>query len=188
LGPTAWQAPISGRLVIAGDHIFAYASDGIYRLDSETLSAERLYQVPRSSPSLGDMVALPDGGLLIAHQDVFDRRLIALNDDGTLHWQRSYSGILRGRQSLLMLDGRPFLVSQNNTTSSADETAIYSIDLSSAELARIFTGGSRDAIAEPASAFAVGDDRILVSVGGGRLVMLDTGLALEAVSQTTSSQ
>ena len=182
-GPMAWQAPIGGRPIIAGDRIFVYAADGIYSLNSETLSAERLYTLPRGSPSLGDMVALPDGGLLVAHQDVYDRRLIALNDDGTLRWQRSYPDIFRGRQRLLLLDGRPFLVSENSATSSSSGISVFAIDLNSAELARIFTGGNRDSISGPASALVVGDDRLLVNVGGGRFVMLDTRLALAAVSR-----
>ena len=181
-GPMEWKAPISGRPVIAGNRIFVYATDGIYRLDSETLSAERLVALPRGAPRSGDIVALPDGGLLVAHQDIYDRRLIALNDDGTLRWERSNSDILQGRQRLLMLAGHPFLVSENNTTSSSDEIAVFAIDVNSAELARIFTGGSRDSIPGSASAFVVGDDRILINIGG-RLVMLDTRLALEALSQ-----
>lgn len=187
-GPTAWQAPVSGRPVIAGDRIFVYAADGIYHLDSETLSAELLYALPRGSPNSGDVIALPDGGLLVAHQDVYDRRLIVLNDDGTLRWERSFSNIFRGRQRLLMLGGRPFLVSENNTTSSAGEMSVFAIDLNSAQLARIFTAGNRGSIPGPASAFVVGTHRILLDVGGSRLVMLDTRLALEAVSQAMSSQ
>jgi hypothetical protein len=66
--------------------------------------------------------------------------------------------------------------------------SVFAIDLNSAQLARIFTAGNRGSIPGPASAFAVGDDRILLDVGGSRLVMLDTGLALEAVSQAMSSQ
>ncbi len=187
-GPIAWNAPIGGRPVISGDQIFVYAADGVYRLNSETLSAERLYALPRASTSSGDIVALPDGGVLVAHQDVYDRRLIALNDDGTLRWERSYSDILRGPQHLLMLGGRAFLVAESSTTSRSNTISVYSIDLNSAELARIFTAGSRDYMSGPVSALAVGDDRILINVGGGRLVMLDTRLVLEAVSQAMSSQ
>jgi len=187
-GPVAWKAPIGGRLVIAGDHVLVYAADGICRLDPDTLSAERLVTLPSGSPSSGDIVALPDGGLLVAHQDAYDRRLIALNDDGTVRWQRSHSDILRGRQQFLTLGDRPFLVSENNATSSSGEIAVFAVDMNSAELARIFTGGSREFLPGFASAFGVGDGRMLINVGGGRLVMLDTQLALDAVSQVTSPQ
>jgi hypothetical protein len=187
-GPLAWQAPISGRPVVVGDRIFVYATDGIYCLNPETLSAELLYALPRGSPSLGDIVALPDGGLLVAHQDIYDRRLILLNGDGTVRWERSYSGLLQGQQRLLMLDRRPFLVSQNYTTFSSDEISIFSIDLKGAELARIFTGGTRDPVPGHTSAFAIGDDRILINIGGSRMVVLDTQLAMEAISQETNLQ
>jgi outer membrane protein assembly factor BamB len=187
-GPQAWRAPISGQLVIAGNRIFAYAGDGIYRLNTETLAAELLYALPRGFSNSGDVVALPDGGLLVAHQDVYDGRLIVLNDDGTLRWERSYSNILRGRQRLLMLGGRPFLLSENGTASASNAVSVYAVDLNDAELARVFTAGSRDYVPEGRSAFVVGDDGILVEVGGGRFVMLDTRSALDAMSLALSSQ
>jgi hypothetical protein len=187
-GPIAWPAPIGGRLLIAGEWIYVYAADGIYHLDPETLSAELLLALPVGSPSSGDIVALPDGGLLVAHPDVYDRRLIALNGDGSVRWERSYSELLRGRQHLLVLDGRPFLVAENSASSSAGEISIFAIDLDSAELARIFMGGNRSSSPRAVSAFVVGDDRFLVNAGGGRLVMLHPLMALEAVSQTPGSQ
>ncbi|NIR02163.1 MAG: PQQ-binding-like beta-propeller repeat protein, partial [Gemmatimonadales bacterium] len=154
-GPMAWQAPVTGRVVVAGEGIFLYATDGIYRLDPETLDIERLYAFPRGFPSSGDIVALPDGGLLVAHQDAYDRRLIALNKDGTLRWERSVSGILRGWQRLLILGGRPFLVSQNYTSAASDEISVFAIDLDSTELTRLFTAGSRSVLPGSTSAFVV---------------------------------
>jgi hypothetical protein len=134
------------------------------------------------------MVALPDGGLLVAHRDGRDSRLIALNDDGTVRWERSYSGVLTGQQRLLLLDGRPFLVSQTGTSSSSAEISVLAIDLNDAELVRIFSGGTRNAKPGHTSAFAIDDERILINIGGSRLVMLNTRLASEVVSQAAVSQ
>jgi outer membrane protein assembly factor BamB len=186
-GSLVRTAGIGGHLVIADDQIWAYDEDGIYSLDFETLSAELLYALPTGFLGRDDMVALPDGGVLVAHTDVSDRRLIALHADGTLRWQRSCSDIIRGQQRLLALDGRAYLVSRNDTTSSS-EISIFAIDLNSAELTRIFTGGSRSPLSDNTWAFAVGDDSILVNVGGGSMVMLDPRLAMEAVLQATDSQ
>jgi hypothetical protein len=187
-GPTAWGSPISGRLVSAGERIFLHAADGVYLLDPETLSAKQLFALPRGSVSAGDMVALPDGGLLVAHQDAYDRRLIALYGDGTLRWERSFAHILRGRLHLLTLGQLPFLVSEDTTTSAAGELTLLAVDLEGAQLTRIFTGGNRGFRPGPSFALAVGDERALVNVGGGRLVMLNTRSALEAVSPAGSSQ
>jgi hypothetical protein len=187
-GPRAWEAPLGGRPVIARDQIVFHAVDGIYRLDSETLAAKRLYALPRGSPNLGDILLLPDGGLLVAHQDVYDRRLIALNHDGTLRWQRSYSDILQGRQHLFMLGGRPFLLSEDRATLSSNAISLLAIDLDSAELTRVFAAGGRYVVRRAAPGFAVGDDRILINAGGGRLVMFDPQAALEVISHVTSSQ
>jgi outer membrane protein assembly factor BamB len=187
-GPTAGKAAIGGRPVIVGDDIFVYAADGVYRLNSETLAAELMYALPLGSPSRGDMVALPQGGLLVAHRDGRDGRLIVLNDDGSVRWERSYADVLSGQQRLLMVDGHPFLVSQSGTSSSPASISVLAIDLNRSELLMVFSGGNRDPRPGRTSAFAVGDGRILVNIGGSRLVMLDTRLALEAVSQAAISQ
>jgi hypothetical protein len=118
--------------------------------------------------------------------------LIALNEDGTLRWERSYADILRGQQRFLMLDGRPYLVSENNRSSLSDAISVYAIDMKDAELVRIFAGffagGSRGFVSGSTPAFVIGDDRMLINVGGGRLVMLDPRAALEAVSLALRSQ
>lgn len=187
-GPMAWQTPITGRPVVVGDQILVYAEDGIYRLNSEALSAELLYALPRGYLERGDIVALSDGGVLVTHKDPFDQRLIALNADGALRWQRSYSNMMQGRQQrLLVLDSRAYLVSQRHNTSSS-EVSIFVIDINSAALTRIFTSGSRIPMLKDTWAFAIGDDRILANIGGGSMVALDTRLAIEAVSQATNSQ
>lgn len=114
--------------------------------------------------------------------------LIALNADGALRWQRSYSNMMQGRQQrLLVLDSRAYLVSQRHNTSSS-EVSIFVIDINNAALTRIFTSGSRIPMLKDTWAFAIGDDRILANIGGGSMVALDTRLAIEAVSQATNSQ
>jgi outer membrane protein assembly factor BamB len=187
-GPVAWNAPISGRLVVANGRVFLYAADGIYALDAGTLSAQRPYPLPRGFRNSGDIVALPDGGLLVAHQDLYDGRLIALNADGTVRWERSYAHAVQGDPQLLMLDGGPFLVVNSGATSARGKLTILAVDLDSAELTRIFTAGSLDSRTETGVASAVGDHHILLNLGAGHLVLLDTQLALEAASQVTNSQ
>jgi hypothetical protein len=81
---------------------------------------------------LGDAVALPDGGLLAAHVDQADARLIALNADGSLRWQRSYLPAIRAQSAtqakprLVTTGGRVYLL-LNNDISPASITDIFSI-------------------------------------------------------------
>ena len=186
-GPIELTEQTNGRPAIAGDRIWVYDEDGIYRLNSETPDAELMYALPIGFLRLGDVVGLPDGGVLVAHTDVLDRRLIALNADGSLRWQRSYSDILRGRQHLLMLKEHAFLVTQYDTNS-ISEVSIFAIDLSSAELTRIFIGGSRNPVGEETRVSVLDDDRVLINIGGDVLALLDTRIAIEAVSQGTGSR
>lgn len=186
-GPTAWAAQISGLPVISGDGLFVYDQEGVYRLDPETRSAELLYALPRASPELGDMVALPDGGLLLAHTDWYDRRLIALDNDGTLRWQRSFSDVAPGQPRLHLLDSQPYMLLQNDTAYATD-IAIFAIEMDRAELTHIFTGGTRTPRPQDTSAFAIDNDRLLLNIGGGSMVALDAQLAIDAVSWATDSQ
>jgi hypothetical protein len=180
-GPLAWPEQINGRPVIVGDQAWVYNADGIYRLDLETLSAELLYALPQAILAWSDIVALPEGGVLVAHADAFDRRLIALHGDGTLRWQRSYARVIRGQQSLAALGERVYLLAQDETSSSSQVT-LLAIDVDTARLTRIFTGGTRRPLSRDTWVFAVDNDHILLNVGGGHTVALDVAAALELIS------
>jgi outer membrane protein assembly factor BamB len=171
----------NGRPVFVGNQVWLYDDDGIYRLHLEPPSVDLLYALPRGSPMLGDMVPLPDGGVLVAHTDRFDKRLIALNPDGTVRWQRSFSDVTRGLQSLLVLDDRVYLVSLDSFASS-NRISIFAIDFNDAQLTHIFDGGSRSPWQGDSWALAIGDGRILISIGGSGLAALDAQAAMEIVS------
>jgi hypothetical protein len=185
-GLVPWEKRLGGHLVVAGDHIMLHDEDGIFRLDPEKLSAELLYALPSSWPGSGDMIALPDGGVLVAHRDGYDRRLIALDAGGALRWERSYSDLVQGDVSFLMVGGRVYLVSQHNENS-VSEVSIFAIDMERAELRHLFTGGTRSSNPNDTGVFAAGDDLILINIGGGNLVALNTQLANEAVTAVMNS-
>jgi hypothetical protein len=187
--PPTQAARIGGRLVAAGDEVFVYNPTGIYRLSLSLLSAYPLYPLPRAFPDLGDAVALPDGGLLVAHADQADARLIALNADGTLRWERSYVPAVREQSAAmakprLVAAGSHVYLVLHNGISSANITDIFSIDMNSAALTRIFTGGTRNLAQEDLWAFAIDGDHLLVNYGGSNVTALDARLALKAVQAT----
>ena len=184
-GPTAWGVQVGGRLVLSGDTFFVYDVEGIYRLNPETHGVELLYALPRAFPALGDMVALLDGGLLVAHPDLRDRRLIALDGKGNLQWQRSYSEGVAGQPRLLSLAGRIHLALSNHTAA-ANEIAIYAIQSDGEEIIHLFSGGSRSSVAEAASAIALDDDRILISYGGFGIAVLDVNQAFGVYADNQS--
>jgi len=178
-GSSAWDGQVGGRLARTDEALFLYDDQGVYRLNPETREADLLYPLPRSFPTLGDMIALPDGGLLVAHPELRDRRLIALDGEGNLQWQRSYADAGSGQSRLLSLAGRIYLVVSGDTTST-NEITIYAIQPEGEEMIHLFSGGTRSSVAGDAAAVALGDDRILIGSGGGSIAVLDVKLALDA--------
>ncbi len=170
-GPEAWDAPAGGYPVVAGEQWWLYAGDGLYRLDAATRTAGLVYAFPRGMLALGDAVALPDGGLLVAHADAFDRRLVAFNADGSLRWERSYAGLLAGAQRLLVVEGAVYLVSHNDG-GQVGEVSVYAVDVANAELRHIFVGGTRTSV--PADTWAlVAGQGLVINIGGGHMLALD---------------
>jgi len=175
-GPRAWAAGSGGCPVFTGDGLFIYDQEGVYRLNPATQAAELLYALPRAYPDLGDMVVLPEGGLLVAHADRYDRRLIALNNDGSLRWQRSYAHVAPGEPRLLTVGRQPFLLLQNDTASTT-KIAIFAIDVAVPRVTHIASlGGPRTSRLEDTVAFAIDDDRIFINLAGGSTVALDIHL------------
>jgi murein DD-endopeptidase MepM/ murein hydrolase activator NlpD len=171
--PAAWGAHVGGRPFLGDGKLYVYDPEGVYRLDPETRSAELVYGLPRAYPGPGDMLALPGGGLLVAHGDRYDRRLIALNADGTLRWQRSYAGLPIGQPQLLMLGRRPYLVLRNDTVSATTLT-VFAIDLERPALTRISSAaGPRASRPADTAALALDPDGLLVNLGGGGMVAID---------------
>jgi murein DD-endopeptidase MepM/ murein hydrolase activator NlpD len=179
-GASTWRGPANSRPVVANGQVWPYGRDGVYRLNPETQAAELQYALPQGLLSLGDMVALPDGGVLVAHADNFDRRLIALNGDGTLRWQRSYAQLIAGSQHLLTLGGEILLVAQDE--SGHGQLSIFIVDMASAELTLIFTGGTRSSISTDIWLLSDGRSRLIINIGGGHMLALDVAQARSMVA------
>ena len=182
-GPEIWTEAVNGRFVHTGDQIWNYDDEGVYRLNPASNEAELIYPLPRSFLGLGSIAALPapDDGVILAHRDRFDQRLIVLNADGTVRWQRSYAADVRGETDFLVANGRTYLTAQDNQ-SAFNELSVYAIDLENAELTHIFTGGTRSAIPLDTWTLSVDDDTAVINIGGGSMVALDTRQALKIVT------
>jgi hypothetical protein len=177
----SWGESLSGNLASNGESAYLYAENGINKLDTQNRSVELIYELPHGTLSMGDITVLPGGDVLVAHADRYDRRLIYLEPDGTVRWERSYKDRVDGAVDLISLGDRIFVVS-NDTAGSLSTTSIYEIDLESADLTRIFSGGTRSLAHHVTKTFASGDDLILIDIGGGSLAALDPELAAELVN------
>jgi outer membrane protein assembly factor BamB len=135
---------------------------------------------------LDDAVALPDGGLLLAHVDPADARLIALDAEGTVRWQRSYvpairsQSVAQAKPRLVTTGSRVYLLLQN-TLSTSSIADIFSVGLDDGALVRIFTGGTRNLAHADAWALAVDGGLVLVNYGDSNVVALNVRSALKAV-------
>ncbi len=189
-GLTAWTVQLSGHLAANQEQVWVHSEDGIFLLNTEQLSAEMVHPLPTGIRHLGNMIALPDGSLVLIHTDTHDERLILMGPDGELRWQRSFSGAFQGEPSLFELGGQLFLITQDETTStlqrigaSSSEFVMYSVELFSGKLIRVFKGGARNPHPSVSSVLVVGKDRLLINVSGINLVMLDTRMAMEAITR-----
>jgi len=179
--PLVNLAKIGGKVAATDDLLWIYDESGIHVLRGSSNTAEQIYALPAAYPTLGDMMVLEDGSLLLAHTDIYDRRLIVFNTDGSLRWERSYSDALPGRPILLKIGDHPFLVVQNNSSFNT-RIGVFSIDIEDIHLVRIFDGGARNAFPRATWASSIDGKTLLLNIGGSQLFLLDTDLALDGTS------
>lgn len=184
-GLQEWPVVLNGRAIRVGDQIWLYASDGLYRLDPAAMTAELLYQLPQSFLGLGSIIALPDGGALLAHRERDDSRLIAFSADGTVQWQRSYDQLESVESSLLLHNGRPYLLLQTGRDITT-QLHLYAVDRDGATLRHIFTGGTREPLPGGNWVVSLNIELLLINVGGGSMAALDVDTAVALVSATAN--
>ena len=179
-GAAVLDTPLRGKPAIVEDQIWVYDAESVCRLHPETLTVEPLYTLPLGFLTYGDIAALPNGGVLLAHMEYTDKYLIALNIDSTLHWQRSYANIIQGKVSLQTRSNRVYAVVQTETRpasvvpfDTSSEIAIFAIDTDITELTRIFTGATRRPDSELTAVHPVGENQFLINLGGVSLTLLD---------------
>ncbi len=178
------QSPIrttslTGYPLSPDNDIWLHAEDGLYHLDPARAHPTLLYALPPAYLLQSHAVSLADTGVLLAHADPHDHRLIAFNNDGSLRWQRSYKAITAIELQLLTLKDQAYLVTLEG--SGAIRTLqIYAIDLQTAELTHIFSGGTRTAKPNQNWATAT-NNTLLINIGGGHMFDLNPSLALEQI-------
>ncbi|MCB8985081.1 MAG: peptidoglycan DD-metalloendopeptidase family protein [Ardenticatenaceae bacterium] len=176
--PPEKLADFSGYPVASGRAIWLIGTDGVYRLVDGAW--ELVLPLPTAALRGNTAVALPDGGLLLAHSNAAGRRLMALNPDGSLRWERSFAGVIAGEVALLAAGEDVYLAAQS-ANGAASEMKIYTVDEETAVLTHIFTGGTRAGGWGEAWGTAVGD-KLLLNTGGGSLLVLDPQLAQALVA------
>jgi len=185
-GATPWNGLPAGTPVGGdGDGLWLYAREGIYRLDPSVPSAQLALVLPpplfgAAVHGSGDAVALADGGLLVAHQDLDDRRLLRFDADGALVWERSYRAAGDGEARLAVLGDKAYLTLTDEGPTMM--VTVLSADLDAGNLVRLFGGGTREGVSQNTWLLATPSGMLLVNIGGGHMVALDPDAAEEAVA------
>ena len=167
-------ADLSGILAQNSGGLWLYHREGLYRFDltSANPTPTLIYALPPGSLSRGDLLALPDGSLLLAHSDTADRRLLLFGSDGRLTWERSFNGQLQGNVTLHLVNDQPYLATSLGSGNNG-ELVLYALDQAQNSLTRVFEGGSRTPLANEMWVTALGNNQLLINVGGGPLALFN---------------
>lgn len=169
-------ADITGLPVLTQDSLWIYAQNELYHLDlaaDADTAVSVVYTFPSTFFPRSGIAALPDGGVVLAHSDRFDQRLLAFNADGSLRWERSFADLRAGNSQLLQLDGRPFLVNWQLQGSSTTLVDVYELEMETAVLNHIFSGGTRTS-AFNSWAIVPNDNQILLSINNSLVALAIT--------------
>lgn len=169
--PPTPLADESGYPLLNADAVWLYAADGLYRLNGET-GDTLLYALPSANLRLSHLSVLPDGGVLLAHTDAYDRRLIAFNGDGGLRWQVSLAALNEGKMQLVTTPTQSLLFTESSSGNDV-QTNLYAIDANTGDLTHLFSGGSRPFSWNDAWIMPAGPSQVVINSAGGAILALD---------------
>lgn len=181
-GPLAWKGIPGGALAGSGDDALLYDGDAVYRLELQNHRAHLLFSLSSGVVSQGDIAILPSGEILVAHMDGAARRLVAIDARGELLWERTYDGPADGRPQLLVMEGEPYLLSEERNRAWS-RVSLYAISGQERSFTWLFGGGSRSEDQGTTWTRPVGAARMLLNIGGGSLVALNAQEAMQQVCQ-----
>ena len=164
-------ADLSPGYLLANDNgYWLHGRDGLYQLDLSQETAHLRLSLPVGSLVTGGRVTLPNGDLLLAHADGRDRRLLLLDSEGNMRWERSYAREISGPVWLTAVNDAVYLLAEQNN-GSISQLTLYAVDLAQPRLTRQFQGGTRAPV--PGASWLWGDgERVFLNIGGGHLIAL----------------
>ena len=170
-GQLIWAARIGGRPVAAGDQVYVYNATGVYRLNPDAYRADLILPLDPTVFETGDVAALPDGSLIVLHRGPNARRLLGLNPDGSLRWDRALAEVGRALPQLTVAGDRIYLFTIDGD--------VMSIDPADGNARRAFDGGSGTRLEGTNWAFVTVEGRIVLDFRGGKIVAVDPQQAVE---------
>jgi murein DD-endopeptidase MepM/ murein hydrolase activator NlpD len=179
-GATSWPVAFAGHRIVASGVPLVHAGDGLYLLDLAAHTTELVYALPSSRSRSGGLVELRGGGHLLVHTDAADTRLIAIEADGSLRWERSLRALGARSLDVQRVGENAYLIAVL-TRGSSTSIDILRVSDSDGALTRIFSGGTRSSSGAVVT-FASRGASALISIPGVGLLAWDPLAALQAVS------
>jgi murein DD-endopeptidase MepM/ murein hydrolase activator NlpD len=158
-------AEIGGRLAYSHDRLFIYTSDGVYRLSDTPPLVDLILPLDRDIFNAGRILTLKDGTLLIAHHGLYDRRLIALNADGSLRWDRSILELGISLPYFMTVDQQVYAITLDGD--------VLHIDPQTGAAWRLFNGGPLLPLSSGKPWGAAVNGRLIFDFRGGVLIGFD---------------
>jgi hypothetical protein len=182
-GVYPWNNPLAGIPLVSGDRAWLYADDGLYKLDLITRTARRVYDLPAALMNRSTALPLPNGGVLLLHTDITDRRMISFDPDGEMQWE--FSVQLAGDPQLFELDGSIYLLTEPSFSARGTykTVEVFVIDPDQEQLFRIFQGGSRNFNPRLSWATDVAGQHLLIHIADTGIVLINPEAARERMGQ-----
>ncbi len=153
-------ADVGGQLAVSRERVFVYNPTGLYRLNEATRAAELLLPLDDACFTDGEIVVAYDGALIIAHHGYADHRLIVLNPDGSLRWDRSVASLGRTMPQLIVIGRSVYAVTANGQ--------VLLIDTMSGAARSVFDGGAPTFLSGQLWAQPLPNGRLAFDFRGGR--------------------
>ncbi|HBX68389.1 MAG TPA: hypothetical protein DEH25_03115 [Chloroflexi bacterium] len=182
-GIITWIGTATGIPLTAGEQTWLYAEDGLYQLDVGAQSFTRVYALPAALLRRSTALPLSEGGIALVHTDIADRRLLVFDTRGNLQYE--FSLPLTGELHLLEAARELYVLSQPTTSSSGSYKTIevFRVDFEKESLFRLFEGSTRAFDFRDTWAISLGEQGILMNIGGCGRILLDPQAALRRMGQ-----
>lgn len=161
-----------------------YQSNRIVRLPLDNLegSPELIYPLPLGQTPWGDIIPTPQGGILVAHVDGFDSRLLEFSAAGDLIWERSFVSEGVGSARLADMEGQLYLILETPLGQPGSELAIYAVDPRLNTMIHVMSGGTRQRRPNDTWVESLGENGLLVNIGGGAMFRFEPDISSTSVS------
>ncbi len=171
LGAPEKLADITGQLATSNGVVWIYSEMGLYRINLNN-EVETVATFDETRLNLSDITPLEAGGVMLAHVDKSDQRLLVFSSNGQMSWERSVRDLGRSSLRLETLNGRPYLITEEavNTTNTV---SIYEIRPEQNQLEKVLEAGTRFPYPIDTWFETVNGFELLINVGGGPMLLFD---------------